>query len=77
MNHTGDLDHAEQIMDEGYHGSWNSLADYAESFTRDCHEIPDFLDYYIDWERMGRDLEGGGDITAIEQNGLVHVFLDL
>ena len=77
LSHTGDLDHAEEVMNDGYMGEWNSLADYAESSTRDCHEIPDFLDYYIDWQAMSRDMEQSGDITTIKQSGRAHVFLNL
>ena len=29
---------------------------YAEEITTDCYKIPDYLQFYIDWEKMGRDM---------------------
>jgi len=55
-------------------GTYNSLADYAEETTRGCADIPDFLDFYIDWEKMGRDMEMNGDVSAVERNGSFYVF---
>jgi len=39
-----------------YHGEYDSEEDFAEQFIRECYEIPDHLEYYIDWEKFARDL---------------------
>ena len=52
-----------------------SFADYTEELTEDTSQIPDNLAYYIDYERMGRDMELNGDIYTIETAyDEVHVF---
>ena len=69
------LDEARQAIEECYYGCYSSLADYAEELTEGCHEIPENLAYYIDYERMGRDMEMSGDIFTIETAyNEVHVF---
>ena len=47
-----------------YTGQYDSWADYAEQVTTDCYTIPKHLEYYIDWEKMGRDMK-------IESSGYV------
>ncbi len=44
-------------MEENYSGCYKSLADYAEELTEDTSQIPENLVWYIDYERMGRDME--------------------
>lgn len=70
----GDIDEARSMMDERYYGCYSSVADYAEELTEETTTIPDYLRYYIDYEKMARDMEIN-DILAIE-TGLeeVHVF---
>ncbi len=53
-------------MEENYSGCYKSLADYAEELTEDTSQIPESLAYYIDYERMGRDMELNGDVYTIE-----------
>lgn len=57
-------------------GEYRSLADFAEEITRETGpEIPEALQYYIDWESMGRDLELNGDVFTITLGfDEVHVF---
>ncbi|MCU7859273.1 MAG: antirestriction protein ArdA [Candidatus Thiodiazotropha sp. (ex Lucinoma kastoroae)] len=76
LNHFGDdLDEAKQAMEERYNGEYESLADYARQLIEETGEIPDHLEFYIDYERMGRDMELSGDIYTIETGyGEVHVF---
>ncbi len=75
INHFGDIAEAIQAVDEGYHGCYGSVADYAEQFTEDTTTIPQNLQYYIDYERMARDWEMSGDIFTIETaHNQVHVF---
>jgi antirestriction protein len=71
----GDLDDARKAAEENYAGLYTSLADYAEELTDNTAEIPQNLAYYIDYERMGRDMELSGDIFTIETaHDEVHVF---
>jgi len=48
---------------------YKSLADYAEELTEGTVQIPENFVYYIDYERMGRDMEMSGDILQ-HRNGL-------
>ncbi|OGT95948.1 MAG: antirestriction protein [Gammaproteobacteria bacterium RIFOXYB2_FULL_38_6] len=71
----GNIDDARQAIEECYYGCYSSLADYAEELTEGCYQIPENLAYYIDYERMGRDMEMSGDIFTIETaHDEVHVF---
>jgi len=71
----GSLDDAKKAAEENYSGCYKSLADYAEELTDETTQIPENLTYYIDYERMGRDMELGGDIYTIETGyEEVHIF---
>jgi len=71
----GSLDDAKKAAEENYSGCYKSLAHYAEELTEDTSEIPEHLQYYIDYERMGRDMELSGDIYTIETSfEVVHIF---
>ncbi len=62
----GDIDDAEAAF-EDYAGEWKSLAEFAQDVTEDSGvEIPKPLEYYIDWQAMGRDMEMSGDIFTVE-----------
>ena len=76
LNHfSGDIDEAKKAMEDNYCGCHSSLADYAEELTEQTTEIPQHLAFYIDYERMGRDMELSGDIYTIETaHDEVHVF---
>ena len=53
----------------------NHLAEYAEELTDNTAEVPENLAYYIDYERMGRDMELSGDIYTIETSfEEIHIF---
>lgn len=70
----GDLSDAREAMEERYRGQYTSLADFAQELTEETTEIPDALQYYIDWEAMGRDL-AINDVLAIETAfDEVHIF---
>lgn len=76
LNHFGGcIDDARKAMEDSYSGCHKSLADYAEELTEGGTEIPENLAYYIDYERMGRDMEMSGDIYTIEKAyDEVHIF---
>lgn len=60
-----------------FRGSWDSLADYAESLWDDMGYDADKASggswwhpaRYVDWERMGRDLELSGDVETHQADG--------
>ncbi len=66
---------ARKALEENYSGCYSSLADYAEELTEGTAEIPQHLANYIDYERMGRYMEMGGDIFTVETGYQeVHIF---
>ena len=58
---------------DAYVGEYSSEAEFAEELTRDCHQIPEFLEYYIDWEAMARDLFMS-DYRGADSSSGVYVF---
>lgn len=52
---SADIEEQLQEALDHYRGTYDSMADYAEEITRECNDIPEWLDCYIDWERMARD----------------------
>jgi antirestriction protein len=71
----GDIERATDTIENHYAGCYESVADYAEQVTEDTTEIPPSLQSYIDYDRMGQDLEFSGDVFTIETGFQeVHVF---
>ena len=62
-----DLADAQRAIEENYAGCHESVADFAKELTTDTTEIPESLAYYIDYEKMGRDMELSGDILPLRQ----------
>lgn len=71
--HFGDLDDARIAISENYAGQYDSLSDYAEQLTEETTQIPESLRFYVDYEKMARDLEIN-DVLAIQSGHSVHVF---
>ncbi|MFS8047034.1 antirestriction protein ArdA [Rhizobium sp. BR 314] len=67
--HLADLGYAIGDLADGwddyaiYRGT---AADYAAEMVADCYELPDNIIAYIDYERLGRDMILGGDITELK-----------
>ena len=76
LSHFGDnLEDAKKALEENYNGCFSSLADYAEELITDTSEVPEHLAFYIDYDRMARDMEMSGDIFTVETGYQeVHVF---
>lgn len=73
-NYYGDMQSAITALEDHYAGEFESVAEFAEQTTRETTAIPDSLQFYIDWDRMARDLVIN-DITVIELSfGCVHIF---
>jgi antirestriction protein len=74
MEHFGCIDEAREAVEDRYHGVYTSVADFAQTLTEETTQIPENLQYYIDWQRMARDL-AMCDILAIETGfEEVHIF---
>lgn len=74
VEHFGDLEEAKEALEDRYCGVHSSVADFAQEITEETTQIPRNLQYYIDYERMARDLEMS-DILAIETGfEEVHIF---
>jgi antirestriction protein len=59
------VDEARQAIEENYCGCYSSLADYAQELTEQTITIPENLSFYIDYERMARDMEMGGEFSPL------------
>lgn len=57
VEYFGSVDEARDAMEDRYCGVYSSVADYAQEITEQTTQIPANLQYYIDYERMARDLE--------------------
>ena len=77
--HTSDVDEALRIVEGGNYVMWSgeSMADVAERMAAefgDLNDVPERLQYYIDYEKWGRDLKLEG--TFLEGNGFFVQILD-
>jgi len=70
----GHVERACEGLRERYAGSWDSTAEWAESWAEVWGAGITTLWPYVDWERYARDLELGGGITTIRDGAAVHVF---
>ena len=66
------LEDAKNLMDS-YSGEYSSKEDFAYDFTNETLEIPKYLEGYVDYKKMARDLFIS-DYFSIELNGKTHVF---
>ena len=77
-NFGDDLEQARKSLEENYCGCHKSIADYAQDITESTSEVPKHLEFYVDYDRMGRDMEMSGDIFTIETaHDEVHVFWNI
>lgn len=78
MAHLGSgttMEYAKEFLENNYHGSHKDLGEYAYQLHEDCgYEIPKGLQYYINWDQMGSDMEMNGEIFTISLNSETHVF---
>lgn len=72
----GDIDSAKHAHEESYAGQFDDLGAFAAEINADMgREIPDWLQFYVDWGAMGRDMELNGDVWTFEEGyKRVHVF---
>ena len=62
-----------QSIIDSYTGQYDSWEDYAEQITNECHSIPEHLENYIDWEKMGRDMQINSS-GWVEYDGKIWLF---
>lgn len=74
ISHFGDLNEAREAMSDRYVGQYTSLEDFAQELTEDTTDIPQNIAFYIDYERMARDLEISDVLTIEVGFEDVHVF---
>lgn len=74
LEHYGDLEEAKKALEEHYAGEYESLSDFAQELTEQGATIPDNLAFYIDYEKMARDLEISDVLTIKTAFDEVHVF---
>lgn len=69
------LDEAQTMMEDHYHGSYDSEIDFARYVLEEyhCNPIPDDWQCYFDYEAFARDLFIN-DFCSVEVDGAVHVF---
>lgn len=70
----GDLDEAQNAIEDSYAGEYASLADFARELTEEQGGIPDHLAFYIDYEAMARDMAINDVFTVETGFEQVHVF---
>lgn len=70
----------EELQDalDAFMGSYSSLADYAEEYAESAGWIQrqdwPHPSNYVDWQRMGEDLETNGHFTTVRHHGDVYLF---
>jgi antirestriction protein len=57
ISHTGVIEKAQNLLDECYQGEFDSAEDFSYYWIHevDGREIPEYLQYYIDYKAMARD----------------------
>jgi antirestriction protein len=70
----GDIGEANRLLEDCYQGIYDSIEDYAQEIFEECYSIPDPLKYYIDWNRLARDMLLNGDIHVVEKQSKLLIF---
>ena len=74
IDHCGDVEAAKTAMEDHYHGEYESISDFGQQLTEETTTVPESLSFYIDYEKMGRDLEINDVFTLETTHREVHVF---
>ena len=61
-------------FEEAYAGEWDSEEDFAENLAGETMEIPQHLEFYIDYEKLARDLFVNDYYSADGEGCKVYVF---
>lgn len=73
--YSGDLEQAQRVL-ENYAGCYETSRDFVMEYMADTMaSIPDWLERYVDYEAIDRDMQLNGEIEVIETaHNEVHVF---
>ncbi|WP_284154937.1 antirestriction protein ArdA [Algicella marina] len=74
ITYLGSLEDARKAIEDSYAGAYRSLAEFAEEMTEQSTDIPENLRFYIDYDRMARDIEINDVFTVETGFEQVHVF---
>ena len=74
LSYCSDLDEAREMVEDRYHGSFDSKEEFAEQLYDDRYEIPEHLQYYIDYQKIARDLFMDGYFAIEGSDYQIHVF---
>lgn len=73
----GTVAQALEYINENYAGEFEDLGCFAMNFYEEIgSEIPKELQYYINWDQMGKDMESNGEIFSTGGYNRVHVFYE-
>lgn len=61
-------------FEERYHGTYGSGSEAAQEIFESLYEIPDHLEFYIDWDAVWRDLQFDYSTVGNENYGPLHLF---
>jgi len=64
----------EECFEDAYQGEWDSEEDFAENLADETMEIPEHLQFYIDYEKLARDLFINDYFSVKGESGQVFVF---
>lgn len=63
-----------EAFEEAYQGEWDSEEDFAENLASEIMDIPEHLQFYIDYEKFARDLFINDYFSAQGESYKIHVF---
>ena len=61
-------------FEDAFQGEWENEEDFAYNLMNDCYEIPNYLEYYIDYEKYANDLFINDYYSENLSNGNIIVF---
>lgn len=73
-NHIGVDCATEEGFQEAFQGEWDSEESFAENLADETMEIPEHLQYYIDYEKLARDLFVNDYFSVQGESGQIYVF---
>tara|TARA_R110002124_G_scaffold278873_2_gene451085 strand:+ start:5430 stop:5951 length:522 start_codon:yes stop_codon:yes gene_type:complete len=69
---------AKNALTDGYIGEYISAEDYARELVEEGPDLPSYIENYIDYAAMARDMEMSGDFFTIELGfEQIHLFHNL
>lgn len=69
-----DFNEVEWVGIECYYGCYEIIGDYVCDIMEECNGILVFIEYYIDYDKLGCDMELNGEIFIFEVDYKFYVF---